>query len=134
MSYGMPEVEHDIQNRTRWLAEALAAKSGAPDGFCAARDAIIAQAASTPPPVDIMTWFAMERLAIKAGIKAVRMENYKQPIEAGCLVWVSPLLEVNPGDVAELGKASLVIAGDEWQQALEQARSASAGPRKAPRP
>lgn len=119
-----PQLEHDIQNRARWLADALARAAGAPDGLCEARDAIAKTAAATPPPIDQMTWFALQRVSAQTNLSAFQLTSAGQAVPENSLVWVSDKVEVNPDDAKTLAKSLLFVAKPEWNEAVAEQRAA----------
>lgn len=115
-----PSAEFDILSRARWMAEALA--SGTNLDMTALLDSIRSECTQVAPEPDEMSWFAMERLAQKSGLRAVRFERPGQSIAGASLVWVAKNIEANADDAKILSGAALVIAGSEWNAFIQQAR------------
>ena len=116
-----PLAEFDILSRTRWLAEALATQSNLDLGTLV--QDIRQDAAQAAPEPDEISWFAMERLAQKSGLRAIRFERPGQSIAGASLVWVARNIQANPEDAKILASASLVLATDDWSSLIQQARA-----------
>jgi hypothetical protein len=116
-----PTAEFDILSRTRWLAEALASQSNL--DLSSLVEEIRQETAQTAPEPDEMSWFAMERLAQKTGLRAARFERPGQSIAGASLVWVARNIQANPEDAKILAGASLVLATDDWTGLIQQARA-----------
>lgn len=116
-----PSAEFDILSRARWMAEALA--SGTNLDMAALLDSILSEATQVAPEPDEMSWFAMQRLAQKSGLRAVRFEQSGQSVAGASLIWVSKSVEANADDAKILSGAALVIAGDEWNSFIQKAKA-----------
>lgn len=124
MSYGDPLIENDIRARALALADALAASHPAAAAYQAVAQEFREQVAASTLPADQLTWFAIERVALKTGLPAVRMDRPDQPIPAGALVLVDPELaapEPGAASLAALRAAAFVVAPASWGPALSRA-------------
>ena len=115
-----PLAEFDILSRTRWLAEALASESNL--DLTALVEDIRQDANQTAPEPDEVSWFAMQRLSQKSGLRAMRFERPGQSIAGVSLVWVARSIQANPEDAKILARATLVLATDDWKSLIQQAR------------
>ena len=140
---GHPSTENDIKARTAVLAEAILSTNPHSDAFLKVRDEFRQELAGVALPADRMTFFAMERVALRAGIKAVWIESPEVFIPNGALVMISPTMPVptpGSGTVRMLERAAFVVAPASWKAALDGAKIAglaidegavkNAGPRK----
>lgn len=117
-----PEVEFDIRARQRFLANRLASEANLPIDFTALLEKIQAQSDSLAPPTDILTFFALQRLGQEVKMPVVKFEQPGQKVSPASLVWVASNIEANPADAAELAKAVLVVAPDDWSPLISQAK------------
>lgn len=116
-------LEYDIRTRTRTLAEALASQSNLPIDYESLLSGIDAEIAEVDPLPDQLTWFAIERLASKTGLAAVKFETPGQSVRPASLLWVAPNISPNEADAREMSKASLVVASDGWKDLIRQANN-----------
>lgn len=116
-----PLAEFDILSRTRWLAEALASQSNL--DLTALVEEICQETAQSAPEPDEMSWFAMQRLSQKSGLRAIRFERPGQSIAGASLVWVARNIQANLEDAKILASATLVLATDDWTSLIQQART-----------
>lgn len=126
MSYGDPSLENDIRARAAVLAEAILATNHHSDAYQQVRDEFRQQLAQVQLPPDEMTWFAVERVALRAGAKAVKLENHEDHVPGGALVVISSRLEApenaQTSVVRSLQRACFVIAPASWGPVLREAR------------
>ncbi len=116
-----PQAEFDIRLRQRWFAEALAAQSNLSIDPKLLTSEDLSDVA---PPVDDVSWFALQRLAKHVGLTAVRFEREGDATAGASLVWVSPSVTPNENDAKEIARFSLlVVASDEWTPYLNKARA-----------
>lgn len=116
-----PSAEFDVLSRARWMAEALASQSNL-DMERVVRE-IRSEAAAVAPEPDEVSWFAMQRLAQKSGLRAVRFERSGQSVAGASLVWVDGAVEPNAEDAKILAGAALVLASGDWNGLIQQARA-----------
>lgn len=129
-----PAVEFEILTRARWLATQLTAV-GVDGDFERFIRKIDEQLLDQQPDPDSSTWFAMERVAGNAGLRAVRFISPGQNVEEADMVWVSKHIEPNENDAKALSGVHLVVANEAWQQAIAQAKAkANIQPPKSPSP
>lgn len=149
MSYGSPSLENDIRSRALAVAEVLAATGNA-ERYDAVRKHFQEQVSAVRLPPDQMTWFAIQRVAVKLDQPAVFLMQEGTPIPAGALVLVSPAVPVptslNDATLRALRAASFIAAPAAWGEVLRQARlptfcvdeepgvEASSSPSRSPRP
>ena len=124
MSYGDPLIENDIRARALALADALAASHPAASAYQAVSEEFREAAVAASLPADQITWFALERVASKTGLPAVRLEGLSQDIPAGAMVLIDRHLPL-PEDPAQLVRAlraaAFVVAPSAWGPVLSQA-------------
>lgn len=125
MSYGSSSLENDIRARAAVLASAMVATAPQSDSYRAMRDEFKADLDNVRLPPDEMTWFAVGRVAARAGVAAVRLTQNDTPIPAGALVLISPNLEAPENAQADvvraLRSAGFVIAPASWGPVLNGA-------------
>lgn len=122
---GHPSSENDIKRRAAVLAEAILSTNPHSDAFLRVRDEFRQELSEISLPAEQMTFFAMERVATRAGTKAVWVESPEVFIPNGALVMISPALpapEANSGLVRLLERAAFVVAPASWKAALEGAK------------
>lgn len=122
-----PASENDIKARAAVLAEAILSTNPHSDAFLRVRDEFRQELSEIALPAEQMTFFAMERVATRAGTKAVWIESPEVFIPNGALVMISPTMPAPaPGSstVRMLERAAFVVAPASWKQALEGAKIA----------
>lgn len=72
---GHPSSENDIRARAAVLAEAILSTNPYSDVFLRVRNEFKSELAQITLPAEQMTFFAMERVAARAGIQAVWLEG-----------------------------------------------------------
>jgi hypothetical protein len=121
--------EFDIQSRVRWLAHALASTTNAPVDFEKIVAGFEKELSQTPPSADQLSWFALERLSNRTGLRALKLEYPGQSITGASLIWVSPAITPNEQDAASLGGAAIVVAAPEWGKLIQEAKAGRSRPR-----
>lgn len=131
MSYGDVSSENDIRARAAALAETLMMSSSHPEVYRKARDEFKDELSHVRLPADDMTWFALERVALRAGAKPIRVKvdsegnvNNAIQIPAGALVLINhdvPPPEQSNSLVRALRSAGLTVAPPSWTQVLRSA-------------
>lgn len=125
-----PGLEFDILSRCRWLAEAMVSENNLGIDIDKVADQARQDIAQVMPAPDQITWFAMERLANKTGLRAVKMEHPGQPVGGASLVWVSPRITPNQMDAKELAGVALAICNPEWLPLINACKLESSARRK----
>lgn len=118
-----PGLEFDIRSRATWLAQALVAQGNLPIDLDSVVKDFASQAAELAPQPDQVTWFAIERLAARTGLNAIKFEKPGQEVCPRCLVLVSNRIEPNLEDAKRLAAAALVVALPEWDPLIQQAKA-----------
>ena len=124
---GHPSSENDIKARAAVLAEAILSTNPHSDAFLKVRDEFRQELAGVALPAERMTFFAMERVAARAGIHAVWLEGPLLFVPNGALVVISPNMPAptpDSGTVRMLERAAFVVAPASWKAALDGAKIA----------
>lgn len=127
MSYSDVTLENDIRARAFSLASLLLTTAHS-ERYVALRDAFQKEASAARLPPDEMTWFALERVAVKLGQKPIRLKGDEADtsLPASAIVLIDPTFPApdSPAHpvVRALRYASLVVAPAEWAPILRQAR------------
>lgn len=120
-----PSTENDIRARAAVIAEAILSTNPTSEAYIKMRNEFREQLAQVELPTDTMTWFAMERVAAKAGVKAIRWRGEDLHLPAGALLMIDPNTPV-PADpsfaIKMFQRASFIIAPATWKQALTGAK------------
>lgn len=132
--FSSTELEFDIRSRCKWLAQALASQSNLSIDMDKIVEKTSQEFSQAAPGPDQMTWFAMERLALATGLRAVKMEHPGQPIAGASLVWVAPRISPNQEDAKALAGAALTVCSPEWLPLINTHKHDAAAKRRGPSP
>jgi hypothetical protein len=123
---GSPSLENDIRARAAVLTDAILATNPHNEAFLQLREEMKQELADVALPPDYMTWFAVQRVAVRAGATCVWFNKQDTFVPHGALVVIAPTLappetQQAESTVASLKRAGFVIAPVSWDSALRNA-------------
>ncbi len=148
MSYGASTEESAIATAAATIAKSLALKTVLAEADIVALTPLALYSSggsSAPLRADIVTWFALERVATAIGRPVTRLTSGASVVPApGALVMIDEPLAPNQDQAARLEPAALVLAPSQWLVMLAAANvrtlplsgspAPSPDPRKSPSP
>lgn len=125
MSYGHPQIEHEIAARSLAIAMALLSHNQvSPEVAQKLRQGGLEDAGDLRLPPDTATFFALERVATHAKVPVLRLKEVSEAIPAGALVMIDAHLPAplpQAPVLQALRSALLVVAPTAWGPALQAA-------------